>query len=71
MALKLKAAGQVLDYLLKIREVHNFEQRMLSIEQAVALARAEATAWANAQIEDGAIRIVDYREPLRNAPHGN
>ena len=65
LALKLRAAGQVLDISLKLREVHNFEARMAELERAVALTLAQAQQFANAAIERGEARRVDYRVALR------
>ena len=64
-ALKLRAAQAVLDNLLRLREVHSLEQRLLELERAVALTLAQAQQFANAAIERGEARRVDYRVALR------
>ncbi len=40
LAVRLKAAGQVLDYLLKMRELRNVEHRLTALEQTLAQQQA-------------------------------
>ena len=62
---RLKAADSILKHLLSIRELATLEARLTELESAVALDLAQARAFAEASIERGEAKRIDYRLALQ------
>ena len=66
---RVSAADKVARHLLAIRSYASLEARMAELESAVNTTMQQAKAFAEASIEDGSARRVDYRDGLRGHPH--
>ena len=65
---RLRAADSVSRNLVSIRELATLEARIVQLEAAVEQTLAQAEAFANAAVERGEARRVDYRTGLRTHP---
>ena len=68
LATRLRAADSVTRGLVSIRELAQLEARIVQLEAAVEQTLAQAAAFANAAVEKGEARRVDYRAGLRTHP---